>query len=116
MILLFGRKNSSVSLRLVLYSVILFKSKACLDEGSSYNLTIPQDVVNGEYLIRHEIIALQQAGVMGGAQFYPSCSQVRVRLGVTDRCPSPTVHFPGAYQDDNPGLYDTNVSSQSVLH
>ncbi len=76
--------------------------------GQSYTLSLPDDIAPGDYLIRHEIISLQIALSVGGAEFYPSCTQVRVG-GNEDGTPSPTVHFPGAYSDTDPGIYTPNV-------
>ncbi|KAI8969698.1 glycosyl hydrolase family 61-domain-containing protein [Trametes punicea] len=76
--------------------------------GDSYTVTLPQNLPPGDYLIRHEIIALHLAVTMGGAEFYPSCTQVRVG-GSGTGSPSNLATFPGAYHDDDPGIYDPNV-------
>ncbi|KAJ8453893.1 hypothetical protein ONZ51_g13343 [Trametes cubensis] len=78
--------------------------------GDSYTVTLPQDLPPGDYLIRHEIIALHLAVTMGGAEFYPSCTQVRVG-GSGTGTPANTVTFPGAYHDDDddPGIFDPTV-------
>ncbi|KAI9070003.1 lytic polysaccharide monooxygenase, partial [Trametes sanguinea] len=76
--------------------------------GDSYTVTLPKDLPPGDYLIRHEIIALHLAVTMGGAEFYPSCTQVRVG-GSGSGSPNNLVTFPGAYHDDDPGIYDPNV-------
>jgi len=44
--------------------------------GASWTTTIPFNVTPGEYLIRIELLALHS---IGAPQFYPSCSQIRVR-------------------------------------
>lgn len=46
---------------------------------------------------------------MGGAEFYPMCTQVMIG-GNGNGVASPTVSFPGAYSDDDPGIYDPDVS------
>ncbi|KAI0327461.1 hypothetical protein GY45DRAFT_1257053 [Cubamyces sp. BRFM 1775] len=76
--------------------------------GGTYSMTLPENIVPGDYLIRHEIIALQLAVSMGGAEFYPSCTQVRVS-GNGNGAPNATVSFPGAYSDSDPGIFDPNV-------
>jgi cellulase len=48
------------------------------------------------------LIALHAAGPGGGAQFYPGCYQVRVSGGGS--ASPPTVRFPGAYSDSDPGI------------
>ncbi|KAI8995251.1 glycosyl hydrolase family 61-domain-containing protein [Trametes punicea] len=76
--------------------------------GGTYSINIPNNIAPGDYLIRHEIIALQLAVSMGGAEFYPSCTQVRIG-GNGNGVPNATVSFPGAYSDSDPGIYDPNV-------
>ncbi|KAJ3540235.1 hypothetical protein NM688_g6256 [Phlebia brevispora] len=46
--------------------------------GLSASTVIPAELTSGEYLIRHEIIALHQARQ---PQFYPACAQVKVSGG-----------------------------------
>ena len=66
-------------------------------------------------MIRHEIIALHLATTFGKAEFYPSCSQIKVG-GSETGAPNPDecVKFPGAYNDDDPGIYDPNVFDASA--
>lgn len=44
----------------------------------------------------------------GGAEFYPSCTQVRVG-GSSSGTATDTVTFPGGYSDSDPGIFDPNV-------
>ena len=78
--------------------------------GEVANSSIPNNLAPGDYLIRHEIIALQLAVSVGGAEFYPSCSQLRVG-GDQTGAPrsSDLVSLPGAYSDTDPGIYTPNV-------
>jgi hypothetical protein len=76
--------------------------------GSPITLTLPTDVAPGDYLVRQEIIALQNAITKGGAQFYPSCTQIRVG-GSQTGTPDQTVSFPGAYSDTDLGIFDPNI-------
>ncbi|KAI9437318.1 glycosyl hydrolase family 61-domain-containing protein [Lactarius indigo] len=76
--------------------------------GSPVAVTLPTEVAPGDYLVRHEIIALHLAVSLGGAEFYPSCTQIRVG-GSQSGTPNQTVSFPGAYSDNDPGIYDPNV-------
>lgn len=68
------------------------------DDGNTWTSVIPKCLAPGEYLVRHEIIALSEASKAGGCQFYvrvlvliyilyacsyipcsqPSCAQVTV--------------------------------------
>lgn len=77
--------------------------------------TIPKCIANGNYLVRHELIALHGAGSYPGAQLYvrPSsshhwsfrltqgrqmeCAAINVSGGTGAKTPS-TVAFPGAYK------------------
>jgi len=43
----------------------------------SWTTTIPSNLAAGNYVIRHEIIALHAAGQSNGAQAYPQVSQHR---------------------------------------
>ncbi|KAG8822693.1 Esterase/lipase/thioesterase [Serendipita sp. 401] len=68
-----------------------------------YSVTIPSGLKPGQYLIRHEIIALHSAYSYPGAQVYPSCSQIQV-TGSGTRSPTSFVSFPGAYTASTPGI------------
>ncbi|KAI0759233.1 glycosyl hydrolase family 61-domain-containing protein [Trametes elegans] len=76
--------------------------------GGTYSMNLPDNIAPGDYLVRHEIIALQLAVSMGGAEFYPACVQTRVS-GNGNGTPNSTVSFPGAYSDSDPGIFDPNV-------
>lgn len=41
-------------------------------------MTIPRNLKAGNYVIRHEIIALHSAGIDNGAQNYPQCLTLKV--------------------------------------
>ena len=79
-------------------------------DGQPIAVTLPTNVASGDYLVRNEIISLQQAVSLGGAEFYISCTQIRVG-GSQIGTPNQTVLFPGAYSDSDPGIYDPNVFS-----
>ncbi|KAG8630924.1 hypothetical protein KVT40_000064 [Elsinoe batatas] len=49
--------------------------------GLTQSITIPRQIANGEYVLRHEIIALHGAGQVGGAQLYPQCVDITVSGG-----------------------------------
>ena len=83
--------------------------------GSFVSVTLPTDVAAGQYLVRHEIIALHLAVNQGGAEFYPSCTQIEVG-GSQTGTPDQTVSFPGAYSDNDPGIYDPNVFDTSATY
>jgi len=78
--------------------------------GGLSNATLPDNLAPGEYLVRHEIIALHLALTRGKAEFYPSCQQIRVG-GSGTGVPSSDqlLSFPGAYSDDDPGIFTPDV-------
>ncbi|KAI5782688.1 glycosyl hydrolase family 61-domain-containing protein [Geopyxis carbonaria] len=65
--------------------------------------TIPADIKAGNYLLRHEILALHSASEVNGAQFYPVCVNMKI-TGGGSAAPSDTVKFPGAYKATDPGV------------
>jgi len=74
-------------------------------DGKAHSFKLPSNLASGGYLLRHEIIALHLADQPGGAEFYPSCMQIKVG-GTQSGAPSPNelVKFPGAYKDNDPGI------------
>ncbi|KAF8195082.1 glycosyl hydrolase family 61-domain-containing protein [Pholiota molesta] len=87
-----------------------------LMQGGVATSQIPSTLAPGNYLIRHEIIALHLADQgPGKAEFYPSCSQLRVggnQTGVPKE--SDLVSIPGEYKDSDPGLDDKDVFNIDV--
>lgn len=74
-------------------------------QNSTWTVTIPSSLAPGQYIVRHEIIALHQAQTYPGAQSYPDCFQIRV-TGSGNKTPSGSylVSFPGAYTATTPGI------------
>ncbi|KAG9101764.1 hypothetical protein FRC06_002675 [Ceratobasidium sp. 370] len=71
--------------------------------GAKWDVKIPAGLAPGEYLLRHEILALHVAGTLGGAQFYPSCTQVKITGSGTKALPT-GIALPGAYKATDPGI------------
>ncbi|KXJ96167.1 glycoside hydrolase [Microdochium bolleyi] len=46
--------------------------------GMTWNTTIPSELAPGNYVLRHEILALHSAYNEGDAQFYPQCINLQV--------------------------------------
>ncbi|KAJ3847813.1 glycoside hydrolase [Lentinula lateritia] len=63
---------------------------------------IPSCIPAGQYLLRHEIIALHAATTYPGAQFYMECAQLQITGGGSTQ--PETVSFPGAYAGTDPGI------------
>lgn len=88
-------------------------SQKLYDQGNIWKSTVPACLADGEYLVRHEIIALSDCSKIGKCQFYPSCAQVKV-VGGKGVSPSSEylVAFPGGYSKTEPGiLWDTNTQA-----
>lgn len=76
-----------------------------LHVSKPYSMKLPNDLPAGNYLMRHEVIALHNAQSEGLAEFYPSCVQLTVSGGSSKaNFPSSTVDFPGAYSATDPGI------------
>ncbi|KDQ18181.1 glycoside hydrolase family 61 protein [Botryobasidium botryosum FD-172 SS1] len=82
----------------------LWASDRLLTNKGIYSFTIPKTLQAGQYLIRHEILALHNAWAYPGAQVYPACAQVQVTGTGTATGPSSKVSFPGAYTASTPGI------------
>ncbi|KAH4102674.1 hypothetical protein HBH98_006220 [Parastagonospora nodorum] len=46
--------------------------------NQTWTVTIPESIASGQYVLRHEIIALHSAGQENGAQSYPKCINIEV--------------------------------------
>ncbi|KAF2749601.1 lytic polysaccharide monooxygenase [Sporormia fimetaria CBS 119925] len=65
--------------------------------------TIPRNLKAGNYVIRHEIIALHGAQNVNGAQLYPQCLNLRVG-GSGSVAPSGGVPGTSLYRNNEPGI------------
>ncbi|KAK6343848.1 hypothetical protein TWF696_007503 [Orbilia brochopaga] len=63
---------------------------------------LPDCIPSGNYFLRGELIALHGASSNLGAQFYIECAQINIVGGGTAN--PPTVSFPGAYGQSDPGI------------
>lgn len=70
--------------------------------NNTWTVTIPSDIAAGNYLLRHEILALHSAGTANGAQFYPMCANLEVSSSGSANPEG--VKFPGAYSATDPGI------------
>ncbi|KAF2113310.1 cel1 protein precursor [Lophiotrema nucula] len=67
-----------------------------------WTVKVPATLAPGQYLIRHELLALHQAN---NPQFYPECAQFTLTGSGTASPPSSyLVSFPGAYSGTDPGI------------
>ncbi|KAJ7075927.1 glycoside hydrolase family 61 protein [Mycena belliarum] len=87
-----------------------FQNRIFSADGVVANVTLPKNIKPGAYLIRHEIIALHLATTEGGAEFYPSCTQINIGgSGTGAPTEAELVLLPGAYSDTDPGILVPNV-------
>ncbi|KAF5093889.1 hypothetical protein D0Z03_002256 [Geotrichum reessii] len=77
-------------------------SDKIIANNNSYSLTIPEDIAPGNYLIRHELLALHSAFNELGAQFYPMCANLKISGSGTANPPG--VKFPEAYPKNDAGI------------
>ncbi|KIK64066.1 glycoside hydrolase family 61 protein [Collybiopsis luxurians FD-317 M1] len=76
-----------------------------MNSGAPANVTIPSNIAPGNYIIRHELLALQIAQTLGGAEWYPACVQLQIGGNGTGAPTSDElVKLPGAYSDSDPGV------------
>ncbi|PPQ82673.1 hypothetical protein CVT24_004342 [Panaeolus cyanescens] len=86
-----------------------------IKNGDPSTATIPKNLAPGNYMIRHEIIALHIATTIRKAEFYPGCVAVRVTgSGTGVPKASDLVSFPGAYKDNDPGIFTPNIFDANV--
>ncbi|KAM6495231.1 glycoside hydrolase family 61 protein [Amanita muscaria] len=92
-------------------------AQADLMTGALASVKVPSSLAPGNYIMRHEIIALHLAVTLGGAEFYPGCAQLSIggsQTGVPQ--PSDLVSLPGAYKDTDPGIFDPNVFDSGATY
>ncbi|KAK4505522.1 hypothetical protein PRZ48_003485 [Zasmidium cellare] len=70
--------------------------------NNTWAVTIPTGIAPGNYVLRHEIIALHSAGQADGAQNYPQCVNLEITGTGTDS-PSGAVAT-SFYKEDDPGI------------
>ncbi|KAG7098630.1 hypothetical protein E1B28_000548 [Marasmius oreades] len=71
-----------------------------VQNNNSWTSVIPASLQPGEYMIRHELIAIHVPEI---PQFYPNCAQLKL-TGSGKAVPTQTVKFPGGYSQTDPGL------------
>ncbi|KAI0109868.1 lytic polysaccharide monooxygenase [Daldinia grandis] len=49
-----------------------------IEDSLTWKVTIPSSLKSGNYVLRHELIALHEAGTEGKAQMYPQCINLQV--------------------------------------
>ncbi|KAH8430903.1 uncharacterized protein LDX57_008567 [Aspergillus melleus] len=79
-----------------------------IENDNSWLVQIPESIAPGEYVLRHELIALHGAQTAGGAQNYPQCFNLKVSGSGTDEPEG--VAGTSLYKSDGPGI-EVNIYS-----
>lgn len=77
----------------------------------TWTVDLPSSLIAGNYVLRHEIIALHSAYDIGGAQFYPQCINLKVTGGGSDN-PSGVVGTQ-LYNSSDPGVHYNIYNDES---
>lgn len=80
----------------------LWATDTLVQNNSTWLVQIPTNIAPGNYVLRHEIIALHAAGSTNGAQAYPQC----INLQITGSGSSKPSGVPGTqlYKSTDPGI------------
>jgi hypothetical protein len=92
-------RNSTVKSKLEGY----YASNKLIDEGNKWTVNIPADVAAGNYIVRHEIIALMTAYKPDSTQHYPQCLNIKVTGNGKDPLAS-GVRAKDLYEATEPGI------------
>ncbi|EEY23940.1 endoglucanase-4 [Verticillium alfalfae VaMs.102] len=85
-------------------------SDVLIEQGNGWLVKIPATLAAGDYVLRHEIIALHASGQPDGAQNYPQCINIRVTGGGSE-LPTGTVATSLYTAEDAGILYDLYSST-----
>lgn len=94
----------------------IWASDVLIADASTWLVQIPASLKPGNYVLRHEIIALHSAGSANGAQNYPQCFNLAVTGSGTLAPPSGTLGT-ALYSETDPGiLYNlyTDVENYTI--
>jgi len=73
-----------------------------ITNNNSWTVTIPTGIATGNYVLRHEIIALHSASDLNGAQNYPQCVNLAI-TGTGSAKPAGTLGE-ALYSETDPGI------------
>jgi len=74
-----------------------------IQNNLTWAIQIPDSIAPGNYVLRHEIIALHAANNVGGAQNYPFCFNLAVSSSGSDKPQGQRIQ--GMYKSTDPGIY-----------
>ena len=81
----------------------IWASDQLISANNTWTVTIPSSVASGNYVLRHEIIALHSAGNANGAQNYPQCINLKITGSGTESLASGT-SGDKLYTPNDPGI------------
>lgn len=85
------------------YSTQVWASADLVSQGGVWTTPVPASLAPGNYVFRHEIIALHGAGTLNGAQNYPQCFNIKI-TGSGTANPTGTLGT-ALYKNTDPGIY-----------
>ncbi|KAF1974527.1 family 61 glycoside hydrolase, partial [Bimuria novae-zelandiae CBS 107.79] len=85
------------------YASQVWAQQKLIDQGGKWTLKVPSSLKPGNYVFRHELIALHGANSPNGAQNYPQCFNIKVTGSGTKSLPAGTLGT-ALYKADHPGI------------
>ncbi|KAI1258632.1 glycoside hydrolase family 61 protein [Xylariaceae sp. FL1019] len=85
------------------YSTQVWASQVLINNGNKWTTKVPASLKAGNYVFRHEIIALHGASSANGAQNYPQCFNIAVTGSGTKSLPAGTLGT-ALYKSNDPGI------------
>lgn len=85
------------------YSTQVWAAQEMMNTNNTWTSSVPSSIKAGNYVFRHETIALHGAGSANGAQAYPQCFNIKVTGSGTKSLPSGTLGI-NLYKASDPGI------------
>lgn len=85
------------------FSTQVWAATDLIANNNTWATTVPSGLAPGNYVFRHEIIAMHGAGSENGAQNYPQCFNIEVTGSGTQELPEGTLGT-DLYTADHPGI------------
>ncbi|KAI5925474.1 glycoside hydrolase family 61 protein [Camillea tinctor] len=85
------------------YDTQVWASGKLIENHNTWETKIPASIAPGDYVLRHEIIALHGGGSLNGAQNYPQCFNIKITGSGTAK-PAGTLGT-SLYKNTDPGIY-----------
>lgn len=79
-------------------------SDELIENGNKWEVAIPKDIPSGEYVLRHEIIALHAAHEPDRTEAYPQCISITVENGDDSKAVPEGISATELYDESQPGI------------